>query len=78
VVRPRVAALVKLPHPAVVADPHAVEAVQMAVLADRVAVDIVDQHIGQGGRGDEHRQSEDDFAQHGWAIRLVCAPRQMV
>ena len=77
-VRPRVAALVELPHPAVVADPQSVEAEQVAVLADRVAVDIVDQHVGQSGCGDEHRQKEKDFAQHERAIRLVCAPRQMV
>jgi hypothetical protein len=63
-VRPGVAALVELAHPPVVADPHAVEPEQMAVLADRVAVDIVDQYVGRGGGGDEHRQSEEDVAQH--------------
>jgi hypothetical protein len=77
-VRAGVAALIELADAAVVADPHPVEPVEVAVLADRIAVDIVDQYVGEGGRGGEHRQQEQDLAQHEPAIRPLRSPRQMV
>ena len=47
--RPPVAALEQLLHPAVVADPERVEAVQAPVLAQRIAVDVLDQDVGEAG-----------------------------
>ena len=40
----------KLPHPSVVADHHRSEADDLAFAVERVAVHIVDQHIGEGRR----------------------------
>ena len=78
--RPAVAALEQLPHPPVVADPQAVEAEQPPVLAHRVAVDIVDQHVGERRGGDRagRRGARMSLRSMAAAIRLVCAPRQMV
>ena len=58
--RPPVARLEQLPHLAVVADPHRLEADQPSVLAQRVAVDIVDQDVGGGGGGAEQQRGEEE------------------
>src|SRR5690606_10830338 len=68
--RPPVAALEELLHPAFVVDDDAVEAEQAPVLAHRVAVDVVDERIRQRGNGRE--QSCDDEEQqtlHGSSLR---------
>ncbi len=60
---PPVAALVELPHPAVVADQHGVEAQQPAVLAQGIAVDVLDQHVGEGGGGEKEQERREDCPQ---------------
>ncbi len=64
--RPPVPCLEQLPDLAVVADPHRLEADQPPVLAQRVAVDVVDQDVGGGGGGaEQERGEEEEKAGHG-------------
>jgi len=56
--RPAVAAAQQLLHLAVVADHHSGEAVEPPVLADRVAVDVVDEGVGERGGGEREEQGE--------------------
>ena len=81
--RAAVAALQQLADPPVVADPHAVEADEPPVLAQRIAVDIVDQRVGERGRGEEQgggREERKTFEMIAMATAIgpVRAPRQMV
>ncbi len=54
--RPPVAALEQLLDPPVLADPDRAEPEQPPVLAQRVAVDVLDQDVGQGRGGDEQQE----------------------
>ena len=68
--RPPVAALEQLPDPAVVADPDRVEPEQPPVLAQRIAVDILDQDVGQRRRRQQQGGEEQQDSLQGSSLRI--------